>query len=286
MKKMKFNTVIGRTVAAGCVVGLFMAAQAASACTLQSWSAVSGAVDPGGPNPDTTNNEVASARYSGFCAMKAAGEGFVQDNSPGGINRIRARFYVFNELAGGQSAQIFRGFSSTNGSGFLFTVTLNDAGQVVLRDNVANQTVSQTSATPWASVEIDWSQGSGDGVINLSVNGQTPDTNTALSNSGSPLEAVRLGNLNGASGDLSFDAYESRRTTAVGRVCPGDADPTGQSADFRDFADIDAIFVEFATLGGVPAAGAPDITEDGVVDFEDIDEVFRLFATLQGACPQ
>ncbi len=264
---------------------LLFASQAALACTAANWSGNSGA-NVLASGPDGPDGKLPIARYSGVCAMQTEpGEtAFVEDLSPGGIDRIIARFYVLNDLASGQSAQIYRGFSTTTGSGPLFTVSLSATGTVTLRDNITLEAVSQTTSNPWASVEIDWIAGS-PGSISLSVDGQTPVTE-AVGNDGSLLQSVRLGNLNGASGTLNFDAYESRRSTAVGRLCPGDADQSGPSAGFRDFADIDAIFVEFATLGGVPAAGNPDITEDGLVDFEDIDEVFRLFATLQGECPQ
>lgn len=279
MKMFKLNSRLTRRVTAAVALGLLLGAQTAMACTVDNWNGGnSGNVTAGGPNSGGI------ARYAGICSMAtpAGATAWVQDDSPGGISRIRARFYVLNDLAASQSAQIFRGFGSTTGATPLFTVTLNDSGQVVIRDNVDVQSVSQTSATAWTSVEIDWSQGSGDGVISLSVNGQSPVSISTLSNSaGAALQSVRLGNLNGAGGSVNFDAYESRRTTEIGRLCEGDALPDG----VRDFADINSIFVEFATGGSNPAAGTPDITEDGLVDFADINEVFVLFATGQGACP-
>lgn len=278
MKMFNINSRFGRRATATVALGLLLGAQTAMACTVTNWNGGNtGGVVAGGPNTGGI------ARYAGICSMQtpAAATAWVQDDSPGGIDRIRARFYVLNGLGAGQSAVVYRGFSSTGGTGNLFTVRLETDGTVRLIDNATAAEVQQTSSTGWTSIEIDWSQGSGDGVISLSVNGQAPDVQSTLSNSGSALQSVRVGNLTGASGTLNFDAYESRRTTEIGRLCEGDALPDG----VRDFADINSIFVEFATGGSNPAAGTPDITEDGLVDFADINEVFVLFATGQGACP-
>jgi hypothetical protein len=272
------------------------AAQSALACNLGAWQGGNSGgvtVDAGKPTPDSV------PRYSGLCGMatQSGTVGWVQDNSPGGISRIRARFYVLNNVQSGETALVYRGYDSANATNVLFSVFVNSGGNVTLIDGATGDRVSQAGATDWLSVEIDWQQGSGDGAISLSVNGQDAESSTGLANSGNPLESVRLGNLSGAnSGNLlfngaplaspvTFDAYESRRTTAIGELCPGDADPAGTSADTRDFADISAIFTEFSTLGSELANGTPDANADGAVDFADISVVFDLFSNLQGACP-
>ncbi len=265
MKTMNFKTVAARTVAAGCLVGLMMAAQSAMACTVGNWSADSGNVNAGGPNTGV-------ARYSGLCAMGAPDGkvSWVQDNSPGGINRIRARFYVLNNIDSGQSVQVYRGFSSTNGTGLLFTVIMNSSGSVVLRDHVANQDVSQVASTKWLSIEIDYAQGSGDGVISLSVNGQTPALNSSLNNAAAAaLQSVRLGNLQGTGGTLNFDAYESRRTTAIGRLLVGDANNSGSV----NIADASAIIAE---LDGTTQTGQADCNENGVINIADASCIISL----------
>jgi len=273
MKNRTRKSSFGRLLAAGALVsGAIFAAQGSMACTLNNWSTSTGAVTAGDPGSGFT-------RYSGFCSMESSGQGYVQDNSPGGIDRIVARFYVFNGNTA--SSEIYAGFGSTDGSDQRFSVELDSNGEVTLTDLASTESVTQVGNTDWLSVEIDWAQGAGDGVISLSVNGQAPNELDTLGNVGSLLESVQLGNINGAAGELSFDAYESRRSTAVGRLCEGDAILDGE----RDFADINAIFVEFATGGNNAAAGNPDITEDGLIDFADINEVFVLFATGQGACP-
>ena len=283
MKMFKMNSRSAQRVVTTVALGLLLGAQTAMACTVGNW--LGGSSGPGvlASGPDGPNGEPAIARYSGRCAMQTndSSAEWVQDNSPGGINRIRARFYVLNGLDASQSAVVYRGFSTTGGTGNLFTVRLDTSGNVRLIDNATAEEVQQSSTTGWTSIEIDWSQGTGDGEISLSVNGQAPAAKTTLSNSGQALQSVRLGNLLGAGGTLNFDGYESRRTSEIGRLCEGDAIVDGE----RDFADINAMFVEFATGGSNPASGNPDITEDGLVDFADINEVFVLFATGQGACP-
>jgi len=277
MKKMKFNTVAARLVVAGCVVGLFMAAQAASACTLQNWSASSGSVAPGGPNPDTANGEVLSARYSGLCAMAASGEGFVEDTSPGGIDRIRARFYVLANNT--EPAVVYEGF---NGTTSIFTVAIDASGTVSLSGDGLSQAVTANGVSGnWNSIELDWDAGAGQASlwVNSDASSSAPDGSDNLT-SGQVVTSVKLGNLDGAAGTMNFDAYESRRATPVGRLCEGDANSDG----VRDFVDIGDIFIESATGGNTPANGNPDFNDDGRVDFVDIGEVFILTATGQGDC--
>jgi len=281
MKMFEFKSRLARRAAATIALGLLLGAQTAMACTVGNWNGGTSGAGVLASGPDGPDGKPAISRYSGVCAMQAAESSseWVQDNSPGGIERIRARFYLLNDLAAGQSAQIYRGFSSTTGSGPLFTVTMNDAGQVVLRDNTVVQNVSQSSGSKWTSVEIDWSQGSGTGVISLSVNGQSPDVLSTLNNAGSSLQSIRLGNLNGAGGALNFDAYESRRTTEIGRLCVGDADGSGE----RGLGDLQAIFEEFQF--GTLASGQPDADENGDVGLGDLQTVFEIFQFGTPACP-
>jgi len=268
MKKIKFNTVATRTVAAGCVIGMFMAAQAASACTLQNWSASSGSVAPGGPNPDTANGEVLSPRYSGLCAMAASGQGFVEDTSPGALDRIRARFYVLADNT--ENAVVYEGF---NGSTSIFTVQVRSDGVVRLSGDGISAALTATGVSGnWNSIEVDWNAG-GDQVslwVNSDAATESAD-DTGVLNSGQVVTSVQLGNLSAAAGSLSFDAYESRRTTEVGRLLRGDADGNGTVGG----GDITTIIDEF--LNGNIAGGQPDCDENGSIGAGDISCIIQIF---------
>ena len=270
MKNATSKSSLVRLLAAGALVSGMFAASGAMACTVDNWSSASG-VTAGDPAADGIS------RYQGLCGLEVTGSGYVQDNSPAGIDRIVARFYVLNDNTA--PATIYSGFSANDATGEVFNVTLDDAGQVTLTDTATGQTVSQSGSTDWLSVEIDWVRDAS-GSISLSVNGQAAAEATGFDNTGaSQLASVQLGNLDGAAGTLGFDSYESRRSTAVGRVCVGDADPSGE----RDFADLTAIFGEL--VGGSLASGTPDATEDGIIDFDDVTAIFGVIVGGQGECP-
>ncbi|MFN2334055.1 MAG: hypothetical protein ABR550_06480, partial [Wenzhouxiangellaceae bacterium] len=148
------------------------------------------------------------------------------------------------------------------------SVDLDNAGNVTLTDTATGQSVSQQGSTNWLSVEIDWARGAGNGVISLSVNGLAAAENTALSNgAAAALQAVRLGNLDGAPGVLGFDSYESRRSTAVGRLVVGDATADGSVG----ITDVVATLNEaVGSTADTLAIGQPDCTEDGTVGIADV----------------
>lgn len=257
MSHTSHNNLIKRVAGLGALAaGALLASQAAFACQTTNWSATSGAVVAGSPTPDSV------ARYQGLCGLRATGAGYVQDNSPGGIDRIVARFYVLNDNTA--TATIYSGFGDTAGGSNRFNVTLNSAGQVTLTDTATGQSVNQTGSTNWLSVEIDWGQGAGSGFASLSVNGQAAAEVTGLNNSGAALQSVRLGNINGAAGTLGFDSYESRRSTAVGRLVVADANNDG------NINAQDIVAVRNEILGNALAAGTPDCNENGSINATDV----------------
>ena len=274
MKQMKFNTVAARTVATCFSLGLFMAAQSAAACTLQNWSGVSGLTDAdnaGGPTDGIS-------RYSGVCAMQTAAdtEGWVEDNSPGGIDRIRARFYVLANNSA--DAVIYRGFDGDGSGNELFNLQIAADGAVSISSGSISIPIPAPGAAVdpgWNSVEIDWNSG---GEFGLIINGQS--VTTSGSSAAGSLVSVLLGNLNGATGTLNFDGYESRRATEIGRLCRADPDGDGS----RTLADLDVLFSEIQSFGTIPAPGTPDGNENGIVQLPDLDVVFNFIQSLQGDC--
>ena len=273
MKKMKFNTVATRTAAAVFLAGLMMAAQSAMACTLQSWSAAVGldetdaslgTIAPGAPNPGGTD-EVLSPRYSGRCAMAASGQGYVEDVSPGGIDRIRARFYV---LANHTSDAVL--YQGLNGGGSeVFRVLFLADGRVRLRSGGVNADADGPDAgnlNEWNSIEIDWDAGADE--MSILVNGDGP---APVSFPGAEtVSKVRLGNLNSATGTMNFDAYESRRTTPIGELVACDAQGDGSI----NVLDALAVINEINDAG--LATGQPDCSLDGAVNVLDALDIINI----------
>jgi len=236
--------------------GLLFASQAVLACTTDNWSNVGGNVSVGDPAADGI------PRYSGICAMQVetGSVGFVQDDSPGGIDRIVARFYVLADTD--SDGVIYRGLGS--GGATLFDVELDSTGTVTLESGGATAT-GQGQPGSWNSIELDWN--AADGNMSLVVNGGEGDT-TSFSSAGD-LQSVRLGYVNGAGspGTLTFDAYESRRSTEVGRLLVGDATPDGSVGITDVVATLnEAVGVTADSL----ASGQPDCNEDGDVGIADV----------------
>jgi hypothetical protein len=260
MRNTNSKSILGRTAAASALLlGAAFASQAAMACTLDNWTSFNGAVAAGSPNLGIPGGV---ARYSGLCGMEVTGAGYVEDENPGGIDRIVARFYVW---AGNSSdSVIYEGYGDDNGGTPRFDVEIA-GGNIVLTDASTGQFVSQpANSNAWNSVEIDWAQAAGTGVISLAVNGASATENTALSNVGTQLQSVRLGNINGSSGTTYFDAYESRRSTAVGRLVVADS-----NAD-SSINGLDIVVLRNEVLGNSLATGQPDCNENGAIDGLDI----------------
>jgi len=105
---------------------------------------------------------------------------------------------------------------------------------------------------------------------------------TGIDTSGAAqLASVRLGNLDGAAGSLGFDSYESRRSTAVGRVCNCNAN--GSADDVVNIQDI--ITTANEATGSSLGAGTPDCNEDGAINIQDLIAAANL-ALGSGVCLQ
>ena len=271
MKQFKSNK-LAASLAGGCLLSLVMAAQSAVACTVDNWTGNSNTVTPGSVVADSPST---ISRYSGLCGMETAASttAWVQDDSPGGINRIRARFYVLLDIT--DVGRIYRGFNS--GGSPIFDIAVNPVNGNISLVSSGQSAVCAGCANVggWNSIEIDWNAGGNQ--MSLIVNENAP-VGSALS-TGETVDFVRLGNLNGAAGTLSFDAYESRRATAIGRLCVGDANLDGQ----RGLADLEDIFAEFQF--GTLANGNPDADENGEIGIGDLEEVFQIFQFGTAGCP-
>ena len=263
---------------------------AASACTTDAWSSVTGA--PTAAEPNTVK------RYSGVCGMQPAlaGSSFVTDDSPNGTtdgtsNPYRARFYVFTGV-NGNSPQIFRATSSDAGAGtesVLISRTADGFSFSIPGTTVGNF-VEPAGASgfnnKWYAIEIFYQDGQ---PFTAAVRGNRATAETLLTSAGNvsggiAVGSASLGVINAAASTtaMAFDDFESTRSasSAIGRLCPGDADGGGSIGA----ADAIAIANDFA---GTRASGQPDCTEDGLVNVNDaICVANRCAVTAQRTCSQ
>jgi len=270
----------GRTAALAAVAGLALGAGDAFACSLANWSSNTGGVianQPDGAAGDPGGDTTPISRYEALCGMQApaGAAGFVQDNRPNSIDRIRARFYVLNDGVTAQ-AVLYEGYGNETGGSPQLRVELDPSSNLVeLIDNASATSVSQSGDGGWESIEIDWN--SGEGNMALSVNGQAAATASGLS-AGS-LESVRLGNINGVavrgSNGLIFDAYEAHRTTEVGRLCNCNANGSADGA--VNVNDV-VLIVNEASGTGQLSSGTPDCNEDGQILVQDVTQTVNLAA--------
>lgn len=251
---------------------------AMAACNTTQWGqgatpppggAVVGTPTPG--NPTSGDPDGVVARYSGQCALRStAPVNYVQDGLPLAEASFIARFYVYTGVTGG-TATVFNALSvgaavadynilsvDYNGTQFSFK---NRAG--------ASQFTIPATANKWYAVEVKYTRATN--TVDAKVRGSAgaPEaTGTSnqftVDNAADGVDYVQLGWVSGAAtGTIYVDAYESRRSTDIGRLCRGDA-----NGDLTlNVGDRGAVTTE--VLGTALANGQPDCNEDGVINVGD-----------------
>ena len=161
---------------------------------------------------------------------------YVQDESPAGEARYRARFYVDPSLFDPGTAQlhlrtrIMVAFAELPTRRLTAVVLRKRLGQFAisartrLDDNTQVETAFFNIEPGPHAIEIELTAASGpaisDGTLTLWIDGvQVGPTLTGLDNSSSTVDFVRMGALSlksGASGVLRFDEFESRKQTYIG----------------------------------------------------------------------
>jgi hypothetical protein len=181
----------------------------------------------------------APARYYGaFGAQVVVTSGaaaYVEDETPAGERRYRARFYVnLNGLAMGNNEE-FELFtaSSTDGAAQLRLLVRRSGAQNQLRlaarrDDGTYVETPPGSETPiareWHSVEIDWrgssSAAASDGALALWVDGHSRPGLGGIDNDQAQLASARWGAVGaldaGTAGAFLLDEFESRRDSFIG----------------------------------------------------------------------
>lgn len=229
------------------------------ACSTSAWNGGQGGLE------GTVGSPGSISRYAGYCAFEVTGEAYVQSNLAND-QRYIARFYVLNGLEGIGKAVVFRAYSDDAATEALFEVSL-DGFQFAIDAGAAGGGSATAAAKPgWNLVEIDWASG-GSMSYWINANSRSEQATGEIVSAGSGrVQSVRLGapdGLGGNSGKLTFDAFESRRSTAIGELLVGDANADGTV----DPDDITAIREEFFESG--LSVGTPDCNQDGSVNSGD-----------------
>ncbi len=257
----------------GAAIFSAMAFTGANACSISAWSAVDSvgvvAADAGAPP--------AFSRYSALCGLRVVGAAtakYVQDNTPTNATSYKARFYIFTGST----------LVDTGAAGF-FYLARDGAGANLIRlaltgGNIQTTVTGSAAAIPaipvaagkYYSVELEWAQGAA-APFSIKVQGAsaaTPTTQTTTTNNAAGvLKDVRLGLSAASTGTAFFDEYDSRRTTAPGRLCRGDANGDKAINIFDRGTVNQDLLAQAGSPGSNLAAGQPDCTEDGTVNIFD-----------------
>lgn len=288
------KTLIGGAALAA-LMGLSFNAQAQT-CVVSNW--LGGATnltdaDAGTQDTGATSNR----RFGGPCGLRVPVSGtaaFVTDDTPSAEGTYIARFYAFLDNAGSDAIIIFQADDGANPQVQVW-YNFPAAGDLTLRTfegapRGGNVDLTFNAIPPgWTSAELVW-EAAASADIRFSVNGAA-DLSTTANTAGITLANASLGNVNGAANgtNMDFDAFDSRRISRPGRLCPGLTDEAravlgGDTGPRLAVTDALAIFDEFATNGGTPAAGMPDFDQNGSVNPSDVIGVFNAFATNNNEC--
>ena len=244
--------------------GFLVTGMAAQACSLSAWDLTTGT--PAGGGPADTN---VIARYSGLCGMDATSgtvtnNGTVAVSGPTGEASMIARFYFL--ASGSGTATLFETYSENAATTPVYTVSY-DGSNVTVTPAGGTPAVVAVGGTNWHSVE--WASGDGatGGAVDVWVDSDATtaaaDASTTSAATATSIQAAQLGGIaNAGFTQILVDDYESRRTTAIGRLLVGDA--TGDT----NVNIIDAISI-VNEINGSPSVGVPDCTEDGAINIID-----------------
>jgi hypothetical protein len=236
---------------------------AMAACNTTQWgqgsspggAAIGGPIADGPVNSDA--NPAATNRYSGKCSLASNAVGkYVQDGLPQAESSYLSRFYVKPNTTG--EAVIFQAMADEATDYAIFKISFdatagafkfygsNGAGGFGTPVSISTVNGSPIVANRWYMIETDFKRNSGTsgGTLAASVignrgntvalTGTTPSTatltagNIVLADAGDGVDYVQLGWVSGGGGtDVIVDAFESRRSTAIGSLKRGDANNSG-----------------------------------------------------------
>ena len=248
-----------------------LSASTAMACTTDLWNGgVEGTPVAGSPT--------AVSRVSGLCAMELTGTGSVKDTSPAAETTAIMRFYVFAELLSGAPV-IFEAFSDDNATSSLLTVSFDGSNFVFDAGAGASGNVPGKSKVGWNLVELAWTGG---GTMEYWVNTDSNDTAAtgSVAAAGGTMESVVLGTADALDGILTFDDYESHRSTPVGGVLLGDSDGSA-IIDVFDMIGTQKEILQQGQTDAFLADGQPDCNLSGAIDVFDMICTQKIILTQQ-----
>jgi hypothetical protein len=251
---------VDHALSAGVIlIGLGFAMDAA-ACTTDGWLGGTGNIPPNA----VAGSPPAVSRYSEFCALAVTSQAHVQDDNASDT-RYRARFYVLDGLTGAAAIDVFEAYSDEAATNPLFKVSFNGSQFTFDATDAGGTSTTFASVNGWNLVEFDWDSVGGSFDFWVNADAVTDPTSGSVNSGTGTVEAVRLGAPNGfapQTGKLTFDAFESHRTTPVGPLLVGDANGNGS----RTIADVVSVLNE---LAGTLQIGQPDCNENGSVTVAD-----------------
>lgn len=279
---------IRKTKLSAVILGLAALAGAdfAAACSTAQWGAGSppggGTIGATAGSPATSNGQ-SFRRYAGACGLRAQAAGqIVQDGTPATAeSRYIASFYV--NANAGANTNVFTMMADEITDYAIVTVRHTGTGFVFVNRN--GTASSEITAAPgkWYQVHLDWSRAAS--TLDVTVKGNAGATNTAspvqltgftLADPGDGPDYVQLGWVSGGTtGTVNVDAFESRRATAIAKLCRGDANNsfvTSNGTTGITVGDAVTISNEATTLGAANptyGAGQTDCNEDGSISVSD-----------------
>lgn len=252
-------------LATAALLGL-VGAPATFACSIAAWNGG----PMGSPLAGRPTDATPVARYSGQCGLRAAASGsFVTDNTPTAEATFRARFYIYTGLTTG-SAVVYRALNAASAEQISVTYNQGAGNLSFAIPGAAAQTVPAV-ANAWYSIELNWAAA---GTLFATVRGNAATTDATANitggTAGGAIDTAQLGWVSGAgtvtgtSRGIIADAYESRRSTAIGRLCRGDAN-ANNAITVGDAVQI----LNESFPGGALTSGQPDCNENGAVTVGD-----------------
>jgi hypothetical protein len=250
-----------------CLVGLGFAV-GADACSTDAWQ--------GGVVGGSANSPPTIPRYSELCGFQLDNaQGHVQDNNATSDARYRARFYVLDGLTGAGAIDIFEAYADNGATNPLFKVAFDGSQFTFDATDAGGGSASVASANGWNLVEFDWDSGTNTFSYWVNADALSDPANGDVNAGTGTVEAVRLGAPNGfasQTGKLTYDAFESRRTTPIGALLAGDGNNDGNV----NSGDIISVINEFFNSNNL-ASGQPDCNGDGNVNSGDIICIINTF---------